>query len=314
MRFDALALDAFGFACTGSTYLCGHAAERAQVDGARTAFRLPGDHGGRRDRDRPALPGCPAHCLHCTLPGLARRAWRDLLERPGFRRGQRRTSRRCKSADTRNIYALGSDAGIAQMRHLNDGSVDAVVFSGTGMPNLRAPAGARTTRAARRCRPTSASPGCSRAGSGSSTTAWRPWTCWWRDARGGHALRRAGITPRVPALQTSAASFAGSGTGTNKKEHAKQQRGRPASQHRQGRRQLVHQRRPAPARRSCRRPARPTANRPRHPARVRLTFRLAAAFSPGAASAKDRPHAGIQQVKLPELLRDRPAATARRRK
>ena len=137
IRFDALQLDAFGFACTGSTYLCGHGAERAQVAALEQRFGYPVITAADAIETALHFLGARRIAFIAPYPNWLGELGKTYWEGRGFDVASVGLAA-LKSADTRNIYALGSEAGIAQMRALDASNVDAVVFSGTGMPNLRA--------------------------------------------------------------------------------------------------------------------------------------------------------------------------------
>jgi len=136
-RFDQLALDAFGFACTGSSYVIGHSAEKLHLDGLSQRFGYP------------VVSAAAAIEAALQEAGAARIAfiapypeWLGALgEKYWTARGFEIASiglAKLPGTDTRKIYELDSRAATAQLEALDDADVDAVVFSGTGMPSLRA--------------------------------------------------------------------------------------------------------------------------------------------------------------------------------
>jgi len=141
-QFDELGLDAFGFACTGSTYLFGHDAERRHVGELENALGYPIITAAAAIED--ALLELGAHRIAMIAPypewlgelGIA--YWTSR----GF---QVVAHARAELAapDTRNIYRLTSGDALRildtmALAKTGPGRVDAVLFSGTGMPSLRA--------------------------------------------------------------------------------------------------------------------------------------------------------------------------------
>ncbi|MDP6705101.1 MAG: hypothetical protein QF893_02060 [Alphaproteobacteria bacterium] len=136
-RYDNLKLDGFGFACTGSAYLVGLEREREIFARAAERFGYPiigaseaiarclADHEATRIA---LLTPYPA-----SLSEEARRYWESReIEIPVFERIE------IGSQDTRDIYALTSADAMRALRSADLKAVDAVVFSGTGLPTLAA--------------------------------------------------------------------------------------------------------------------------------------------------------------------------------
>lgn len=136
-RFDQLALDAFGFACTGSSYLLGHSAEHLHLDGLAQRFGYPVISAAAAIEAALRESGARRIAFIAPYPewlgALGKKYWAargfevvsiGLAKLPG--------------TDTRRIYELDSHAATAQLEALDGDAVDTVVFSGTGMPSLRA--------------------------------------------------------------------------------------------------------------------------------------------------------------------------------
>lgn len=131
--YDGLNLSAFGFACTGSSYLVGAEAERGIVEVASQGFGYP------------VLTAADAIVWAMTRIGARRIAiiapYPDALIAAGKSyfeaRGLEVVSTRrvvTRTTDTRSIYELTPDqAGDLTETKLD---VDAVLISGTGMPSL----------------------------------------------------------------------------------------------------------------------------------------------------------------------------------
>lgn len=136
-RYDSLRLDAFGFACTGSTYLYGYAAERELVARLEERFSFPIITAAAAIEARLKQLGADNLALIAPYP--------DWLFNPGIEywRGRGFNVRvsgqaRLPGSDLHQIYELGSHQALAVLRGLDLTGVDAVLFSGTGMPSLRA--------------------------------------------------------------------------------------------------------------------------------------------------------------------------------
>jgi maleate isomerase len=136
LRFDDLSLDAFAFACTGSTYLVGHEREQAIVGALARRF------------DYPVLTAAAA--IEAALRHIGARRillvapYPDWLAGPGVAYWQDRGFEvtalrqvRLPSADTHGIYALGSAQAEEAIRGEGPGDADTILLSGTGMPSLR---------------------------------------------------------------------------------------------------------------------------------------------------------------------------------
>jgi maleate isomerase len=127
-RFDDLQLDAFGFACTGSTYIRGFTAERALVEELELRF----------------LTALSARRIAMVSP------YPDWLLKQGIDYWQGRGfevatvgQATLPGDNLHQIYELTSRQALDVLNSLDLGGVDAILFSGTGMPSLRAIAGAQ---------------------------------------------------------------------------------------------------------------------------------------------------------------------------
>ena len=136
-RFDTLHLDAFGFACTASSYLPLEEPEETLI---------------RRLEDQ---AGCPiitaATAIEQALQHLqAKRIlivapypeWLSDLSLQFWKARDFDVVKLARvplpSSDTRTIYGLTSEAALAVLREQNYSDADVVLLSGTGMPTLNA--------------------------------------------------------------------------------------------------------------------------------------------------------------------------------
>jgi maleate isomerase len=135
--YDVLRLDAFGFACTGSSYLLGSAREAAIVEAAQARLGAPVlTAAGAIVRALQQL-GARRIGLVAPYPDDLLRAGVAWLEGAGFAiAGVARAD--IKSTDTRAIYALGANEAASALSRLSSDGLDAVLISGTGMASLSA--------------------------------------------------------------------------------------------------------------------------------------------------------------------------------
>lgn len=136
-RFDALRIDAFGFACTGSSYMRPPQAERDLLNELEDQLAYPIVTAAAAIEK--VLNELDAHRILIIAP------YPQWLGDLGVRHWQRRGFDvtelelvRLPSDDTRHIYELTSDSAIDVLLGMHYRDVDAVLFSGTGMPSLNA--------------------------------------------------------------------------------------------------------------------------------------------------------------------------------
>ena len=158
--FGEMRLAAFGFGCTGSSYLAGLeledrlvAAAAADCGHARSSPRP------RRSASRSAAWAAASIALVSPYPADLAEAGYRYWEAAGIRVvGRLRVDPAL--TDTHRIYELTSDDALAALRRIDQTGADCLVASGTGMPTLRAlQRAARRKRTCRCCRRTCASPG-----------------------------------------------------------------------------------------------------------------------------------------------------------
>lgn len=131
--FDTLALNAFGFACTGSSYLLGRKREAALIERAKAPYPILtatmaieaalADIGAKKIALISPYPD--------WLSDAAVKFWRDggigvtVINRIAL-----------PGEDTRGIYQLTPDVVRRQLTRLETEGADAVLISGTGLPSL----------------------------------------------------------------------------------------------------------------------------------------------------------------------------------
>ena len=134
-QFDTLYPAAFGFGCTGSSYLVTPEAQSALIERLEQRFGYPivtaTDAIAWRLRALGAKKIALASPYPATLADAATTFWRaagfDVAEVRRIDTGR---------ADTRGIYTLGTRDAKATAEELSALDVDAVLLSGTGMPSL----------------------------------------------------------------------------------------------------------------------------------------------------------------------------------
>ena len=136
-RYDSLQLDAFGFACTGSTYLYGHAEERELVARLQDRFGYPVVTAAAAIESRLQALGAESIAMVAPYPEWLLNPGVEYWTARGFRVSAVGHAR-LPGADLHQIYELGSHQAMDVLRTLDLGAADAVLFSGTGMPSLRA--------------------------------------------------------------------------------------------------------------------------------------------------------------------------------
>lgn len=135
--FDTLPLAAFGFACTGSSYLIGARAEDAAVQGLAHRFAMPVVTATAAIRAELAIRRARRIAIVAPYPvslcDAARRYWESV----GY---EVATLQRLETGcdDTRSIYHLTAAVVADALRHFDPAGADAVLLSGTGMPSLAA--------------------------------------------------------------------------------------------------------------------------------------------------------------------------------
>ena len=136
-RFDQLSLDAFGFACTGSSYILGHSAEHLHLDGLSERFGYPVISAAAAIEAALREAGAQRIAFIAPYPEWLGALGKKYWTARGFEVASIGLAK-LPGTDTRKIYELDSTAATAQLEALDGKSVDTVVFSGTGMPSLRA--------------------------------------------------------------------------------------------------------------------------------------------------------------------------------
>ena len=135
--FGEMTLAAFGFGCTGSSYMAGMALEEQRTAAAAAEGRIPVITAAQAIRLALKSLGCNSIALVSPYPAeLAEAGYRYWADA-----GIRVVARlRVDPAltDTHRIYELTSADALAALRKIDRSGADCLLASGTGMPTLRA--------------------------------------------------------------------------------------------------------------------------------------------------------------------------------
>lgn len=147
--YDVLRLDAFGFACTGSSYLVGAQREAEIAAEAEARLGCPFVTAAQAILDALEALGVERIALLAPYPAAIVDAGVAYWQAAGLSIVQVMTID-LDSQDTRRIYALRSADALAALDGGLSGDAEALLMSGTGMPTLAAlaPAAARIGRPA----------------------------------------------------------------------------------------------------------------------------------------------------------------------
>jgi maleate isomerase len=136
-RFDDLAIDAFAIACTGSSYLLGAQAEQALLRDSSAELGYPVISAAGAITETLKLLGVGRIGIVSPYPDwLATRAcefWSGAGYEVAAIRGVQ-----LRGANVHAIYELSSADALAVARELDPNELDAILFTGTGMPTLGA--------------------------------------------------------------------------------------------------------------------------------------------------------------------------------
>jgi len=135
--FGEMNLAAFGFGCTGTSYVAGLELEDQLTAEASERTGIPVITAAQSIRAALKELGCNSIALLSPYPeALAEDGYR-YWEAAGIRIVDRLRVDPALT-DTHRIYELTSDDALAGLRQLNTSEADCLVASGTGMPTLRA--------------------------------------------------------------------------------------------------------------------------------------------------------------------------------
>lgn len=133
-RYDTLALDAFGFACTGSTYLLGADAERRIASSISEARGFPVITCARAIVAALEYLGAKSLAIYSPYPDWLHEASEQFWRSEGFDIVATHTLNAAAS-DTRTIYAQNPE-DVAALILEDDPGADVSLITGTGLPSL----------------------------------------------------------------------------------------------------------------------------------------------------------------------------------
>lgn len=134
-QYDTLRPGAFGFACTGSSYLVGAAREAEIVARVESRCGYPVVTATAAITWQLRRLGARRIALASPYPAALSEAAEAYWRAAGFDLAEVRRIE-TGSGDTRGIYTLGSEDARPAAEALRQLDVDAVLLSGTGMPSL----------------------------------------------------------------------------------------------------------------------------------------------------------------------------------
>jgi maleate isomerase len=135
--FGEMTLAAFGFGCTGSSYMAGLELEDRLTSAAAEECRIPVITAAQAIRLALKSLGCHSIALVSPYPAELAEAGYRYWENAGIRVVARLRVDPALT-DTHRIYELTSDDALAALRKIDKAGADCLVASGTGMPTLRA--------------------------------------------------------------------------------------------------------------------------------------------------------------------------------
>lgn len=134
-QFDTLRPAAYGFACTGSSYLVDRERERTLIARLEARFGYPIITATAALHDELQRLGAKRIALTSPYPAALADAAATYWRARGYEVAEVRRIE-TGSTDTRSIYALGTADARPIAAELAASDVDAVLLSGTGMPSL----------------------------------------------------------------------------------------------------------------------------------------------------------------------------------
>lgn len=135
--FGTMRIAAFGFGCTGSSYLAGRELEDKLTSEASAETRIPVVTAAQAIRVALAAMGAGSMALVSPYPlGLSEAGYRYWSDAGLKVAAKVRVDP--ELTDTHGIYELTSDDALGALQAIDTSGADVVVASGTGMPTLRA--------------------------------------------------------------------------------------------------------------------------------------------------------------------------------
>ena len=135
--FDTAPVDAFGFACTGTSYLVGQQEEERHLGACADAFGYPVVSSAQAIRAALKELGLRRIALFAPYPSWLIKASEAYWTNCGLEIVSTATVP-LDTADTRNVYLVRTPMVLEAAAALQWEKADAILLTGTGMPTLRA--------------------------------------------------------------------------------------------------------------------------------------------------------------------------------
>ena len=135
--FDTAPVDAFGFACTGTSYLVGQQEEERHLGACADAFGYPVVSSAQAIRAALKELGLHRIALFAPYPSWLIKASEAYWTNCGLEIVSTATVP-LDTADTRNVYLVRTPMVLEAAAALQWEKADAILLTGTGMPTLRA--------------------------------------------------------------------------------------------------------------------------------------------------------------------------------
>ncbi|VCU68400.1 Maleate isomerase [Pigmentiphaga humi] len=135
--YDTAKLDVLGYACTGSSYLVGAEAEQRALDAAAERFGYPIISSAQALRMALAHLGARRIAVFAPYPPFLVEASKHYWKACGLDVVDC-ASVALDTSDTRDIYSITTPMAMSSFSALRWQDADAIMFTGTGMPTLRA--------------------------------------------------------------------------------------------------------------------------------------------------------------------------------
>ncbi|MBL8643661.1 MAG: hypothetical protein JNK21_06995 [Rhodospirillaceae bacterium] len=136
--YDTLKLDVLAFACTAASYLVGHEREEREIAAIAKKRGYPIITGGKAIIAGLNKLGVKKIAVGAPYPQWTLDACKAYYEAAGFTITSILQIETASSTDTRSIYELTSADAIAALPRMDVAGAECVLFTGSGMPSLRA--------------------------------------------------------------------------------------------------------------------------------------------------------------------------------
>lgn len=135
--YETAALDAVGFACTGTSYLIGAREEEVRVKQFEQSYGAPIITAAMAIKRAMQAIGARRVTLFAPYPDWLISACKDYWMNSGFEITSFGTVTK-DTSDTRNVYSVTVEDVLASIRGMDLKTCDVILLTGTGVPTLRA--------------------------------------------------------------------------------------------------------------------------------------------------------------------------------